>query len=138
MARPARVVRSHVRLGLHYPRGVSAVHHLALRTRDVAGLAAFYRDLFGLRVAREQPGYSVWLALAGGALMIERAADDEPAIPTGSMELVAFAVTAEERARFRDALAAQGIAVEAETAHTTYARDPDGRRVAASTYPFGW
>ncbi len=108
-----------------------AVHHLALRTRDVAGAAAFYRDVLGLAVVREQPGYSVWLSLGGAVLMIERRAEGEPGVPAGSMELVAFAVTPEAREAVR-----ARVVVEAETAHTTYFRDPDGRRVAVSTYAF--
>jgi hypothetical protein len=34
------------------------------------------------------------------------------------------------------ALSNAGIAIEAETPHTIYFRDPDGRRVALSDYPF--
>jgi glyoxylase I family protein len=110
------------------------VHHLALRTRDVAALTHFYRAALGLAVVREQPGYSVWLSLGAAVLMIERRGDGEPDVPAGTMELTAFAVTDEGRARVKDALAAMGVAVEGETAFTTYFRDPDGRRVGVSTY----
>lgn len=111
-----------------------ALHHIALRTRDVAGLTRFYTALFGLPVAREQPGYSVWLSLDGAVLMLEAKSDAEPDIPAGSMELTAFAVTAERRESVRETLRAMGVAIEAETAFTTYFRDPDGRRVGVSTY----
>jgi hypothetical protein len=39
-----------------------------------------------------------------------------------------------ERAALRTRLAEAGM-LEAETAHTVYFRDPDGRRVAASSHP---
>jgi catechol 2,3-dioxygenase-like lactoylglutathione lyase family enzyme len=45
---------------------------------------------------------------------------------------MAFAVDDVETWRKR--LTALGIVVEAETQHTLYFRDPDGRRIAVSTY----
>jgi hypothetical protein len=67
--------------------------------------------------------------------MIERAAEGEPQIPQGSMEMVAFGIAASERhtviARLRDA----SVAIEAETRFTVYFRDPDGRRVGVSHFP---
>ncbi|MGH7293617.1 MAG: VOC family protein [Polyangiaceae bacterium] len=106
------------------------IHHVALRTHDVARLERFYAGLLGLAVLRrDEARGSVWLDAAGAVVMIERALPGEPAIPAGSMELVAFAV--EDREAWR----ARIPAVEAETAHTLYFRDPDGRRVAASDYP---
>ncbi|MFO0647097.1 MAG: VOC family protein [Polyangiales bacterium] len=110
------------------------LHHVALRTRDVAALTHFYRSLLGLTIVREQAGYSVWLSLGDAVLMIERRADGEPEIPAGSMELTAFSVTSEGRDRVREWLRARGVAIESETAFTTYFRDPDGRRVGVSTY----
>jgi catechol-2,3-dioxygenase len=100
-------------------------------------VADFYRAALGLTVAREQPGYSVWLALGGAVLMIEQKDAHEPDVPPGSRELVAFAMRPEERDAMRETLRAMGVAVEAETAHTLYFRDPDGRRVAVSSYPLG-
>lgn len=64
--------------------------------------------------------------------MLERADSNEPKPPRRSKELVAFAVDDKERWRARLGLA--GIPIEDETAHTLYFRDPDGRRVAVSTY----
>ncbi len=112
-----------------------SLHHLALRTRDVAALAAFYRAVLDLSVARETPGYSVWLALDGAVLMVEMRDADEPSVAADTRELVAFRVTPEERDAVRTRLAARGVSLDGETAHTTYFRDPDGRRVAVSTYP---
>lgn len=113
------------------------LHHIALRTRDLARLTAFYRDVFGLTVAREQPGYSVWLSLGSAVLMLEIARDDEPAIPPGARELFALRVTADERLALEARLVARGVAIEERGTFTTYFRDPDGRRVACSTYALG-
>lgn len=99
-------------------------------------MADFYRAALGLAVAREQPGYSVWLSLGGSVLMIEERGAGEPDVPPDSRELMAFTMHPEERETMRATLGAMGVAVEAETAHTLYFRDPDGRRVAVSSYPF--
>jgi len=114
---------------------MAALHHLALRTHDVERLLAFYRDWLELSIARDKRPASVWLALEHDAvLMIERAESDEPAIAQGSRELVALAVTPADRRCARERLLAAGM-LEAETEHTLYFRDPDGRRVALSSYP---
>ncbi len=111
------------------------LHHLALRTRDLEELLAFYRRWFGLAIVRDQRPRAVWLAIEPAAvLMIERAEPEEPAVAEGSRELVAFAVEAEARATLRERLVAEGL-LEAETEHTLYFRDPEGRRVAVSSYP---
>jgi len=111
-----------------------ALHHLALRTHDVPALAQFYRDWLGLPVARELLPRALWLALDGDAvLMIERAEAAEPGVPVGSLELFAVRVTVAQREALRERLVAAGR-LEAETAHTVYFRDPDGRRVGASSY----
>ncbi len=67
--------------------------------------------------------------------MIEAAGPDEPAVPPGSLELVAFAIDEDEKPAWRARLAARGVVLEAETAFTLYFRDPDGRRVGVSHYP---
>jgi catechol 2,3-dioxygenase-like lactoylglutathione lyase family enzyme len=110
------------------------LHHLALRTTDVDRLERFYAGVLGLPpVRRDAARGSVWLGVGAGVLMLERAADGEPRVAPGTRELVAFAV--DDRDAWRARLTSAGIVVEAETDHTLYFRDPDGRRVAVSTYP---
>jgi catechol 2,3-dioxygenase-like lactoylglutathione lyase family enzyme len=106
------------------------IHHVALRTRDLARLEHFYAVVLGLRVIRRDDARgSVWLEAGATVLMLERRGADEPDVPAGTMDLVAFAVDERETWRAR-------VSVEAETEHTLYFRDPDGRRVAVSSYPF--
>ncbi len=112
------------------------LHHLAFRTRDVAKLERFYVEALGLEVRARRGEDRVWLDAAGVVVMIERAEADEPAVPVGTLDLVAFGVTAGEMAAHEARLARAGVTVEARTAHTIYARDPDGRRVGLSDYPF--
>lgn len=66
--------------------------------------------------------------------MIERAGDDEPLPPPGGKDLLALAIAPAARTRLRAALLAEHL-LEHETDHTLYFRDPDGRRVAVSSYP---
>jgi catechol 2,3-dioxygenase-like lactoylglutathione lyase family enzyme len=113
---------------------VPQLHHLALRTVDLERLLAFYATWLACPIARDQRPRAVWLSLGDAVmLMIEQAAPGEPSLPAGSLELVAFRVTADERCALRARLVAAGM-LEAETAHTLYMRDPDGRRVGFSSY----
>jgi catechol 2,3-dioxygenase-like lactoylglutathione lyase family enzyme len=111
------------------------VHHVALRVRDLAAAERFWVGLFGLSVRRRDGARALWLGLDDAVLMLERAEAAEPAVPTGAMDFFALRVDAAGRAGFVARCAAMGVAVEHETAHTTYVRDPDGRRVGVSTHP---
>ncbi len=118
------------------------LHHIALGARDVEAVALFYRDVLGLpELARHPDGAgalrSIWLDLGGATLMVERS--DEPArrvqgVGAGPF-LIALAVEPEERAALERALEAAGSPIEARSAYSSYARDPEGNRVAISHYP---
>ncbi|HLK36973.1 MAG TPA: VOC family protein [Polyangiaceae bacterium] len=109
------------------------VHHIAFRSGDVARLERFYGETLGLRVLRRDDARgSVWLDAGGTLVMLEKAGAGEPPVPPGSLDLVAFA--ADDKEVWRARLQKAAVRVEAETDHTLYFRDPDGRRVAVSTY----
>lgn len=119
-----------------------ALHHLALGARDVERVAGFYREAFGLaEVARHhtESGVlrSIWLASGETLLMIEHT--EEPARPVQGVGagpfLLAFSVTPDERAALERELERRGATVEQRTVHSSYARDPEGNRVAISHYP---
>lgn len=121
---------------------MSVLHHLAIGTRDVARLARFYIDVLELReVTRHLHAdgtlRSVWLDLGGAVLMIEPT--DEPArivsgVGAGPF-LIAVAVLPEQRAAFEARLELSGSIVESRSEFSSYARDPDGNRIALSVYP---
>jgi len=114
---------------------VPLLHHLAFRVADLDVMHAFYARWFGFEIVRDLRPRALWLGLGAGAvLMLEVRATDEPAIDARSQELVAFAIEAEARLALRAQLVASHL-LEAETAHTLYFRDPEGRRVAVSSYP---
>ncbi len=116
----------------------SSLHHVALGARDVETVAAFYRDVFGLpEITRHRAGdgslRSIWLDLGNAILMIERTQAPPrrvEGVGAGAF-LLAFRVTRETRAALERALGA----IESRTEHTSYARDPEGNRVAISSYP---
>ena len=122
---------------------MTVLHHLALGTRDVERLARFYIDVLELReVNRHLHGdgslRSVWLDLGGALLMIEPT--DEPprtrvtGVGAGPF-LIAVTVLVDERPAFEARLEAAGSLVESRSEFSSYARDPDGNRIALSVYP---
>lgn len=119
----------------------SRLHHLACGTRDVEKLARFYREVLELpEIARhvESDGAlrSIWLDLGGAILMLERtSAVREPVHGVGAgLFLLALRVTPEQREILERRLEASGAVIEDRTPYTSYARDPDGNRIAISHY----
>ena len=118
------------------------LHHLALGARDVESLAEFYARAFELdERARHHHAdgslRSVWLDLGGPVLMIE-ASETEAHSATGvggGWFLVAFAVPFSERDAVEARLVALGGVIESRARFSSYARDPEGNRVAISHYP---
>lgn len=118
------------------------LHHVALGAADVELVASFYRELLGLSEERRQLDaegalFSVWLVARGTRLMIERSAEPPrrvDGIGRGPF-LLAWSVSAEERAALELALDAAGVAIESRTQFSSYFRDPEGNRVAISHYP---
>lgn len=110
------------------------LHHLALRTNDVAGLARFYREMFGFEVVKSSLPRAIWMCIGNEAvLMVEKREAGEPEPPKGSMELIAFAVDEAGKTRVRLKSRERGC-YDGETEYTVYLRDPEGRRVGVSTY----
>lgn len=120
----------------------SALHHIALGARDVERVAVFYRDLLGLRELDRhfEPGgrlRSVWLDVGGPILMVERTEEPARRVPGvgAGLFLVALAAEPAERAALERSLAAHGVLIDSRTEFTIYFRDPEGNRVAVSSYP---
>jgi len=100
----------------------------------------FYANVLGLEeCARHTTAdgtlRSVWFALGPAVLMIERSGRAEPIPSPDSLELLALSMDASERETWRGRLERAAVTVEDETAHTLYFRDPDGRRLALSSFP---
>jgi glyoxylase I family protein len=118
------------------------LHHVALGARDVERVAAFYRDVIGLAEERrhlDDSGKlrSIWLRAEGTLLMIEATnAENERVEGVGAGPfLLAFAIHPDERAEIEARLVGAGAGIESRTPYTSYARDPEGNRVAVSHHP---
>ncbi|HEY2405759.1 MAG TPA: VOC family protein [Polyangiaceae bacterium] len=118
------------------------LHHIALGTANVSRLAHFYGEVLELpelkRHYTEQGRLrSIWLELGDALLMIEHS-DAAPVRVEGvgaGWFLAALAVSSGERERVEQRLESFGVAIESRTEWTSYARDPDGNRIALSSYP---
>jgi glyoxylase I family protein len=114
------------------------LHHLAIQVFDLERAAQFYQNLFGLPETRRQE-HSVWLALGGAILMLERCTQEAQPAPWKSEQpgllVLALQIDASERQAFRERLRAHNISIENETKFSLYFRDPDGNRLAVSHYP---
>lgn len=118
------------------------LHHLALGAHDVEAVAGFYRDVLGLIEERRHHSEdgalrSIWLNLGGARLMIEATTAQRPTVEGigAGPFLIALSGTQQQRMAFEEKLAQVGSGVEDCTAYTSYGRDPEGNRVAVSTYP---
>ena len=119
----------------------SRLHHVALGAADVDRVAIFYRDVLGLPELRRQHDAdglrSVWLDLGDATLMVERSRESArpvDAIGRGPF-LIALRMAAADRTGLEARLEAAGAAIESRTEFTSYARDPEGNRVAVSCFP---
>lgn len=110
--------------------------------RDPGRVAAFYRDVLGLAELqrhRQDDGSlrSVWLDLGGAILMVERTTRSRARVEgvDAGPFLIALRVEPGERAELEARLEAAGAAVESRSEYSSYARDPEGNRIAISHYP---
>jgi catechol 2,3-dioxygenase-like lactoylglutathione lyase family enzyme len=85
---------------------VRSLGWLGVRTSNAAAMCAFYRDVLGLEVIREQPG-ATWFRLADGTQAHVYGADDQDHKFFASGPVVGFAV--DSFAAARAALLTAGI-----------------------------
>ncbi len=120
------------------------MHHVAMLARDVAQVAAFYRDVLGLAECQRhhhEDGRlrSIWLQLGAGPAFLAVEPVEEGAhgaAPQGpGWFLLALSIPAATRLEARAWLQTRGVAVERESRWTLYVRDPEGNRVALSHHP---
>ena len=118
------------------------LHHVAIRVRELARAEAFYAGVLGLPVRQRQldeagAERSVWLGLAGGAiLMIERAGEGElRKDESPGLHCLALGIERAARDAWRTKLVAAGVAIERESPYSLFVRDPDGALIALSHHP---
>lgn len=120
---------------------MARLHHLAIGAVNVEKTSMFYSEAFALPLLKRhlyEDGSlrSIWLALDEAILMIEHTEftrEQVDGVGSGPF-LVAFRVAENERTALEERLVALGSPIEARTAATSYARDPEGNRIAISHY----
>ncbi|HJX54651.1 MAG TPA: VOC family protein [Polyangia bacterium] len=122
----------------------TAVHHVAIKVRDLACAERFFVQTLGLAVLRRWPApdgsgeRSLWLDLGAGAfLALERSSTQrEPLAADGpGLHLLALRIERAERQAWIDRLANAGVPLYDQTAFTIYCKDPEGNRIGLSHWP---
>ena len=122
----------------------SAVHHIAIKVRDLARAERFFVQTLDLAVLRRWPAQdgsgerSLWLDLGAGAfLALERSATERepPAGDDPGLHLLALRIERGERQAWIDRLARAGVPLYHQTAFTIYCQDPEGNRIGLSHWP---
>lgn len=128
---------------------VDGVLETAIYVDDLPAAEAFYRQVLGLELYSREPGRHVFFRCGAGMLLIfdPRTTASQEVI-VGGVTLprhgasgpghVAFRVPERDLAAWRERLAAQGIAIEAEVewpngGRSIYFRDPAGTSVELAT-----
>lgn len=123
---------------------VEGIDHVAMRVRDVARSAAWYRDVLGLE-RRYESAWGDFPAVVGAGTT--SLALFPPALEPGqasagpevSIRHIAFRVDRSAFDQARAALAAHGITARFDDhgeAHSLYFDDPDGHQLDITTYDF--
>ncbi len=125
------------------PFSIVGIDHIVLRAHDPQRLVAFYRDVLGCPIEREQPQIGLTQLRAGAALLDvvpQRALAGAPAAPSGgspNLDHVCLRVTPFDAARLRAYLLSKGVAsgepalrygAEGEGL-SVYLQDPEGNGV---------
>ncbi|MGB8294705.1 MAG: VOC family protein [Polyangia bacterium] len=120
----------------------TAVHHVAIKVRDLARAERFYVQTLGLTVLRRWPAQegqgerSLWLDLGAGAfLALEKSSSEAPVADDPGLHLLALRIERAQRAAWIERLAKAGVRVFDQTAFTIYCRDPEGNRIGLSHWP---
>ena len=126
------------------PFSVRGLDHIVLRVRSLASVLAFYRDVLGCAVEREQPELGLTQLRAGHSL-IDLVTIDGPlggshAAPDparGNLDHYCLTLAPFDEARLAAWLEAQGVAVDAPAlrygaageGRSFYIEDPEGNRI---------
>lgn len=121
---------------------IRGIDHVVFRVRDLDRALAFYRDVLGCSLEREQASLGLWQLRAGNALIdlvpvdgpLGRVGGAAPAQEGRNVDHVCLALDDWDEARIRRHLASHGVRTEPATTRfgaegagpSLYLTDPDG------------
>ena len=115
------------------------VHHVAIQVANLEACAKFYREVLGLEPVEAPRDGVAWFRMGEALLMLEPvdgAVLAEPfATDRPGMHLLALAIAPDARSEWEQRLLRASEAIEHRTAFTIYLRDPEGNRIALSSWP---
>ena len=111
---------------------IKGIEHFGLAAKDVQGLARWYCDMFGMKVALSTPSGAVFIQAQNGVhIEVYKARSDAPAGDYYTPGLRHIAILVQDIQGERTRLAAKGLAIETEIASNPGFRlvrftDPEG------------
>ena len=116
------------------------IHHLALGCLNLKRMLAFYEsftDFSLLEKHRFSDGSlrSIWLQSDGVILMLELIEQKQLLEASNDQGLFLMAVPLRDEPQLRRQLSQAEIPIESESDYSLYIRDPEGNRLAFSSYP---
>lgn len=108
----------------------SGIDHIVLHCSDVGRSKAFYTDVLGMTVYRENDG-QVFLHAGGQGVALFHKRNDMPLSTGNDLNHLALNVASGSYESLKSELESQGVAVDGRPGddHCIYFRDPDGHRL---------
>lgn len=119
---------------------ILGIHHIALKVKNVAEVAVFYRDVLHLEEIIQHHHddgslRSIWFKISDTILMIEKLDGTSSKKNKESQphwHLVALGIKKKDRETWKKHLKSSGVVIESESQHSLYFRDTEGNRVCLS------
>ncbi|MGH7045535.1 MAG: VOC family protein [Stellaceae bacterium] len=108
----------------------SGIDHIVLHCSDVGRAKAFYTEILGMTVYRENDA-QVFMHAGSQGVALFRKRDDAPVASGGDLNHLALNVASGSYETLRSELESRGIAVSGRPGddHCIYFQDPDGHRL---------
>ena len=109
----------------------SGIDHIVLHCSDIERSKAFYTDVLGMTVYRENDRQVFLHAGGQGVALFRRQRDDAPSTAGNDLNHLALNVASGSYESLKSELEGRGIAVGGRPGddHCIYFRDPDGHRL---------
>jgi catechol 2,3-dioxygenase-like lactoylglutathione lyase family enzyme len=119
------------------PFSIAAIDHIVLRAREPSRIIAFYRDVLGCRVERQQTDIQLTQLRAGRSLIDVVPARDPAVAGSGNLDHFCLTIQPFDAAVLRAYLQSQGVCAGESASRygaqgegpSLYIEDPEGNKV---------